>query len=151
MKINTINIIKVGLLIALVDLLLAFIHAYIFNAVEPIKVLHYVASGLLGREAFDGGLVTAFYGLIFHMIIAVGWTAIFYLLFENISMFSKNRFPFGVTFGLFIWLVMNLVIVPLSDTPPQKAKSMLPLLTMIIIHMFLGYLMALYSRKLDRN
>ncbi|MTI38144.1 hypothetical protein, partial [Fulvivirga lutimaris] len=128
MKVNIKNIIKLGLIIGIVDILLAFVHAYLFNGVEPIRLLQYVASGIVGREAFTGGMTSAILGLLLHMFIALGWTSLFYVLYDNVQMFFKNRFPFGLSFGLFIWLMMNLVIVPLSNTPPQKAKGMLPLM-----------------------
>lgn len=151
MKVNIKNIIKLGLIIGIVDILLAFTHAYIFNGAYPIKVLQFVASGALGRDAFTGGITSAGYGLLFHMLIAMCWTSLFYVLYENVAMFLKNRFPFGLSFGLFIWLVMNLIIVPLSSTPPQQAKAMLPLMMMIGIHLFLGYLMAYFSGRFNRD
>jgi hypothetical protein len=46
---------------------------------NPIQVLQYIASGALGKSAFEGGLVTAALGAMFHFIIAWAAAAVFVL------------------------------------------------------------------------
>ena len=49
-----------GLLAGVLDIVAAFV-VYRFRGATPIRILHSIASGLLGPEAFEGGLATATY------------------------------------------------------------------------------------------
>ncbi len=73
-----------------------------------------IASGVLGESAFTGGVGTAALGLLFHFFIALCWTIFFYLVFPKIKIMSKDKFLTGMGYGVFVWLVMNLAVVPLS-------------------------------------
>ncbi len=65
-----------GLIVGTLDICSAFIHAATRGA-SPTRVLQFVASGLLGRRSFEGGLTTAALGLGLHFVIAFGATAVF--------------------------------------------------------------------------
>src|SRR6478735_7381956 len=52
-----------GLIIGILDGLAACISAYVQREVTPGRVWRYVASGVFGKEAFDGGTPMAFMGL----------------------------------------------------------------------------------------
>jgi len=97
------------------DITAAFINSYLRSEVTPDIVLQYIASGVLGREAFSGGLGTAFLGLIFHYLIAFVWTLIFFKLYPLLRIKPAYQIPAGLIYGIFIWLVMNLIILPISN------------------------------------
>ncbi len=57
-------------------------------------------------------------GLFFHFLIALLFAAIFFILVARILPAASNTsFSTGILYGLFIWLVMNLLVVPLSSVP----------------------------------
>ncbi|AYB32772.1 hypothetical protein [Chryseolinea soli] len=107
-------IILAGLLAGTMDILSAFIHFYIVAGGSPVIVLHYIASAVFGKEAYAGGAGMALTGLLFHYIIAYGWTVLYFLAFPYLSFLAKNKYVSGVLYGAFVWVCMNKIVVPLT-------------------------------------
>ena len=63
-----------GLIAGTLDICAAFLTAWLRAGVTPVRVLHFVASGLIGAAAFNGGARTAILGLALHFLIATGAT-----------------------------------------------------------------------------
>lgn len=123
-----------GLIIGLLDGLAAAISAYIPREITPDRVFRYVASGVFGKEAFNGGTPMALLGLLFHFTVAMGWTALFFLLLPRLKFLSWNKYLSGIGYGIFVLFAMNLVVVPLSNVPnPNTGSVQLP---QLFIHMF---------------
>jgi len=127
---------KAGLLVGCFDAMAASIYSYALAGSTPDRVFCYVASGVFGQDAFAGGLPIAAMGLLFHFIVAMGWTALFFVVLPKISFFSSNKFAAGAVYGIFIWIMMNFVVVPLSNVPPGPFHFTWKTLIMIGIHMF---------------
>ena len=125
-----------GLIVGTFDAIAASVFSYGFSGSTPDKVFRYVASGVFGKEAFGGGMSVAAWGLFFHFIVATGWTALFYLLQPKIS-FLSSKYIAGIAYGIFIWLMMNFVVVPLSNVPPATFHFTVRTAVMIMIHMFI--------------
>ena len=113
------TILLTGLVAGTLDILAAFANAYLSNAVSPIRVLQFIASGLLGKNAFEGGLTTAGLGLLLHFIIAFSWTILFFFLYPKIKQILTNPIITGLVYGLIIWLIMNLAVLPMSNINKQ--------------------------------
>jgi uncharacterized membrane protein YagU involved in acid resistance len=90
----------------------------LINGRDPVTMLKFIASGVFGMEALKGGSIYAVCGLFFHYCIAMGWGALLFLIFPMIKFFHKNWVLTGVLYGFFVWLMMNRVVLPLSNTPP---------------------------------
>jgi hypothetical protein len=87
---------------------------------NPLKVWCFVASGALGQDTFTKDLASmAVIGLVFHFIIAFCFTLFFFFIFPKIKLLWKNLIVTGLLYGIFVWLVMNLIIVPLSSIPAR--------------------------------
>jgi hypothetical protein len=52
-----------------IDMYAACIQAYVTNGTTPAITLKYITSGILGKNAFDGGYNIMAMGLLFHFII----------------------------------------------------------------------------------
>ena len=90
------------------------------NGGNPLKVWRYVASGALGQDALTKDLVTmAIIGILFHFLIAFLFTIFFFYIFPRIKILRKNLVVTGLLYGIFVWLVMNLIIVPFSNIPAR--------------------------------
>ena len=87
----------------------------IFKGLNPIQVLQYIASGIYGEAAFPGGLLTAGVGLILHFVVAFAFAAGFFIVYPSVKLLSKNIWVTGLLYGLFSWLVMNLLVLPNSN------------------------------------
>ena len=131
------SILIAGLIVGILDAIAASVFSYGFSGASPDKVFRYVASGVFGKDAFAGGLPIAAWGLLFHFIVATGWTALFYLLYPKVNFFSSSKYISGISYGIFIWLMMNKVVVPLSNVPPAPFHFTIRTAVMILIHMFI--------------
>lgn len=114
-----------GLIVGSLDILLAFASAYFKNnASTPDKVLRYIASGVFGKKAFApanaGSMVWV--GLAFHYLIAIVFTAFFYLIYPRIKWLSANRVVTGIVYGIFVWAIMFFLVLPQTSTPGKKLQ-----------------------------
>jgi len=108
-------VLTTGLIAGALDATAASIQFYINTNKEPARVFRYIASAALGKETVTKDLYTmAAWGLLFHMIIAMTWTLIFFLLFRQIRSVLKNKFVAGIVYALFVWCIMNFLVVPLA-------------------------------------
>ena len=112
-------VLRLAGMVGVLDILAAFGQSYIVRGTSPVIVLQYIASGALGASAFDGGLLTAFCGLFFHFLIATCWTAVYFLTYPHLSILRRSRLGSGIGYGLFVWLMMNLIVVPMSRIPAR--------------------------------
>lgn len=115
------TIVLAGLLVGSLDILSAFVDYYIATGKGPGGVLRYVASGFFGKEAFAGGTGMALWGLFFHFVIAFSFTIFFYWLYSRIKFLSSRVILTAILYGIFVWMVMNLLVVPMSNTPKSPA------------------------------
>ena len=112
-----VTITKAGLLAGTLDILCALVQFYIRAGKNPAAVLKFIASGVFGKAALAGGTEMALLGLLFHFIIAFTWTIIFFYFYPQISRVAKNKIIAGLLYGLFIYIIMTRVVLPLSNTP----------------------------------
>ena len=97
------------------DILSAFVNFYLKTGKNPVRVLNYVASGVFGSSALTGGKAMAVWGLVFHYIIAFCFTLFFFFIYPKWKFLSVNKWLTAIGYGLFAWLVMNLLVVPISN------------------------------------
>lgn len=123
-----------GLLAGTLDILAAFTHAFVANETTPTRVLQFIASKAVGPDAFSGGLPMALLGLFFHFIIAFSWTALFFLLYPRIKLLSKNKIIVGLGYGVVVWLMMNLVVLPIvnGSFQPFQLQSVIGIVILMV-------------------
>lgn len=121
--------------------------AFGFNGMNPVQVLQYIASGLLGTPSFQGGLKTAALGAVLHYFIAFAVAAIYYAASLKLPVLHQRPVKWGLTYGVAVFLVMNYVVLPLSAVP--KSPFSLPLfLSGIIGHaVFVGLAIAWFAHR----
>jgi hypothetical protein len=144
-------IIMAGLVAGTLDLSCATIQTIIMGG-DPLRMLRYIASGILGPDAFDGGLKISMLGVVIHYCIAFSWTILFFLLYPSIKGLASHKLITGIVYGIIVWTVMNRIVVPLSRIPsrPFNLKNALIGLGILIIAIGipLSFMAArYYSRK----
>ncbi len=99
--------------------------AIIVYQIPAMNIFRYIASGVFGQAALTGGLPMVFWGVFFHYFIAFSWVLLFFLLYPRIATISSNRIVNAILYGAVIWIVMNLIVVPLSSVSrgPHTVKS----------------------------
>jgi hypothetical protein len=141
-----------GFVAGLFDILYATIYSYWYRDVPPLRILQSVASGLLGREAYDGGTATGILGLVLHFFIALCAAAIYLLAAQRMRFLVEKPVLWGSIFGIGVYVFMNYVVIPLSQFPPRSGPpSALTVVTSLIVHsLFFGVPIALASRRVYR-
>lgn len=114
--------------------------------VAPIPVLQSVASGLLGRAAFAGGVATAALGLGLHFLICLLMVLTYYVLAQHLRWLLRHPWQAGPLYGLALYLCMNYVVLPLSAAVPSSTRPDW-IVGSVLVHMLLvGLPCALFVR-----
>ena len=92
-----------------------------FRGITPRMVFQYIASGLIGMKSFRAGMASVALGVVWHYFIALGWTAIFYAASRKLAVLTRRPVICGLLYGGFVYLFMNLVVLPLSGVPHARA------------------------------
>jgi len=117
---------RAGIVTALVDGLFSSVLSAFFYHSTVTRLFQGVAATLLGPAAFDGGTRTALIGVLMHVGVAFGWSAVFLFGVMRASLVRRALASrYGVikiasVYGPFIWLVMSLAVIPvLLHRPPS--------------------------------
>jgi len=138
-----------GLVVGILDGLDAVIF-FGLRGVRPIRIFQAIASGLLGRAAFTGGLRTAFLGVLCHFFIATGIVAVYFAASRKIEVMRRQPVASGIAYGVIAYVVMNYVVIPLSAVTPGGPKPLPVVVNGLLIHMFgVGIPAALAARRAD--
>jgi hypothetical protein len=114
------------------------------------RLMQFIASGLLGKAAFQGGLPVAGLGLSLHFLIAFGLVAVFYFASSKIGFLRQAAVLSGIIYGLIVFAVMNLIVLPLSAATPRHTLT--GDVIQISIHMFLiGLPTSLLTRRFSND
>jgi hypothetical protein len=136
-----------GLVVGAMDITSAFIIA-LSRGSTVTRLLQFIASGLLGPQAFQGGAATAVLGLALHFLIAFTLVAVFYAARGRLGFVRDHAISSGIIYGLIVYAVMNLVVLPLSAAKLRHSIS--GDLIQIGIHMFvIGLPTSLLLRRLS--
>ncbi len=115
-----------GLAAAVLDAADALVAYKLAFGMSPVAIYQFVASGLLGKAAYAGGVATALLGLAVHVLVAFTAATVFVLASERLPELRRNAVRWGLLFGVGVYAVMNLVVIPLSRIGPSIPS--LPLL-----------------------
>jgi uncharacterized membrane protein YagU involved in acid resistance len=133
--------------VALLDATDGVVYFWLTAHLNPIQVLQYIASGAFGEASYNGGLATAFAGLLFHFIISFVAVGAFSALYMRSHFVRTNAPAVGLAYGAVVWCVMNLLVLPLSAVTPL-ALSPLAVVHGLIGHaLFVGLPAALLVRR----
>jgi hypothetical protein len=96
-----------------------------------------IAGGLLGPQALEGGAAVYALGFALHFLIAISAAAIYCGASLKLKFLKDNFVVCGLFFGIAIYLVMNLIVLPLSAlhvVHPLEPQELVPGL---LVHVFL--------------
>ena len=138
-----------GLIAGVLDLLDAFTFSYLRSSAMPNRVLHAIASGLIGREAaVGGGAATAALGFAIHFCIATTMAAFYVLLSRWWPVFTRRAVVMGLLYGVGAYFFMNYVVLPSSAIRSGGAAPWPAFVNGMLIHAFgVGLPIALVARR----
>jgi len=137
-----------GLIAGILDITSAILITLYYHG-SVTRMLQGIASGALGKSAFEGGMGTAALGLGFHFLIAFIWTTVFYVASRKIGFLTAQPIIAGVLFGILVYLVMYLAVQPLAGFHPKF--GLLTTSRAVLVHIFcVGLPIALSIKRFSR-
>ncbi len=128
-----------GLIAGTLDILSAYVNGFIRTGHISRKMFQYIAGGAIGlKNSLNGGLPVILLGVFIHYFIAFLFTFFFFVLYRKNRFFGLNKFVAALVYGIFIWTVMNLIVLPLSALPPGTIKPGNALLDCLILAAMIG-------------
>lgn len=88
-----------------------------FRGLTPAMIFRFIGSSLLGRQAAAHTHWSVPLGVAIHFGLALGWTALFFLLARRVSALVRRPVLGGLAYGFCVWCFMNYIAVPLTRAP----------------------------------
>jgi hypothetical protein len=139
-----------GFIAGALDIVFAIVFWALKADVPALRILQSVAAGLLGKESFRGGLLTAALGLMLHFLIAISMSATYYAVARRWSFLHRRPWIYGVVYGLGLYGVMNFIVVPLSAAMPGSRDRLWIVLSVLVHMLLIGVPIALSTREAIR-
>ena len=139
-----------GLIAGTLDLTAACVYSWIRASVSPIRVFQFIASGVLGTESFTGGAKSAVFGVVLHFLIATVATTIFYFASRAWFFLIEHPIVSGLLYGIPVYVVMNFVVLPLSQVAQRPQPMSSRLINLVILMFCIGLPIALIVRRYAR-
>ena len=138
------TIILTGLLAGTLDA----IAAIVVSQASPAAVFKFIASGAFGAgKAFSGGDIMIVWGVLFHYLIALSWTVLFFFMYPALPWIRKNKYVTGLLYGIFVWIMMNRVVIPLSEIPQRPFNLKGALTGMSILMVAIGLPISILTHR----
>jgi uncharacterized membrane protein YagU involved in acid resistance len=132
------SIVTGGLVVGILDAIVWHVIVVSMMAGQPLLgVYQYLASAAIGLGAFEGGIATALLGFFLHLVVSFGVSAVFMLAAERIPLVRRYAIPASLVYGIGVFIVMNMIILPLTPAPDLPAPTMPELVLAILDHMFI--------------
>lgn len=123
--------------------------ACLINLLSPVVILHAIASGVLGKASFHGGMHSAALGLVLQWGMSILIASIYIVPAQAIGALRRHWLALGLAYGVGIFIVMNFVVVPLSNAgfkaPHVTPKSALDMLAMLLF----GVIVSRFARATE--
>jgi uncharacterized membrane protein YagU involved in acid resistance len=143
-------VVLAGVVAASCDIAYAILF-YGWKGVPAERILQSVASGLLGKPAFQGGWPVAALGLALHYAIVIVAAALFWAVARRWAWLRDEPITTGLVYGLLIYGFMNFVVLPLSAYPFPMRFPLLTTATGLLVHMVgVGMPIGLITRRAHR-
>jgi len=140
-----------GFLVGLLDGADAVVFSYVAQGVAPETLFQYIASGLLGRESFNGGWRTAALGVACHFAIAFSAAAVYYAASLVWSALYRKPWICGPIYGIAVYLFMQHVVLPLSAVARRHVAHLVTANLLFSDIFFVGLPIALTARHSARQ
>ena len=138
-----------GLLAGTLDILAAiFVYSVILHQTTAEKILQSIASGVFKQHAYTGGSQMVCYGLLLHYFIALAFAYFYYKIYPHVPILKKNIVVSGIVYGIFVWIVMNLIVLPIVfPNLPSKEFNLPLIISVLILIVCIGLPIAFVTKK----
>ncbi|MBS7256557.1 DUF1440 domain-containing protein [Flavobacterium branchiicola] len=138
-----------GLVAGTMDIVAAFtVYGFILHKTTPTQILRSIASAIFRKEAYTGNFLMVFCGLALHYFIAFTFALFYFIIYPYLPFLKKNAALSGTFYGILVWMIMNLIILPIFfPVLPEKHLDFPFLLSVIILILCIGFPIAFITKK----
>ena len=148
MSSSTKTILLSGFVAGALDILAAIIvYSFLMQKATTTQILQGIAAGVFGRNACAGGILMVLLGLLFHFIVAYCFAIGYFIVFPYLSFLQKRKILSGLLYGIFVWLVMNFIVIPLSNAYHAPFKWDSALRAVVILVLCVGLPVSLITHR----
>jgi len=140
-------LIKMILIAGMLDITAACIQAYITRNTTPDVVLKYIASGLLGQDAFSGGVGVQLLGLVIHFAIVSACAITFFLVYPRIGFLKASVFLNAFLIAIIAWTITARIIIPFSKINAAPFDVSRALMAVVILYVCVGMPIAVMTKR----
>jgi hypothetical protein len=135
-----------GLTAAALDITYAFVF-FGLRGVSAIRILQSIASGVMGKAAYQAGVAAAALGAVLHVAIALVMAAAYVAASRALPALNRRPWLWGPLYGIGCYLVMNYGVL-LLRFGPKPVPPIEVLAGGVAIHMFgVGLPIALFAAR----
>jgi hypothetical protein len=138
-----------GLTVGTLDALFAWVYWH-SKGITFARLFRGIAGGLLGDSASAGGVEIAWLGAALHYFIAFCMVAAYFVASKRLPALTRRPISIGLAYGVFLYLFMNLVVLPLSAAGMPAFKNHAWVGTSIAMHAIFGVICALTAQRAVR-
>jgi hypothetical protein len=141
------QIFKTTLIAGCLDITAACLQAWLTKGTTPDIILKYIASGVFGKDAFEGGAGFILFGLLVHFFIAFSCTLVYFLLYPKLKILHANILLSSILIALAAWAVTTRLIVPLSQIKPGPFNLTKALIAVAILYCCIGLPVSYFAKR----
>src|SRR5882757_140739 len=146
------TIVTAGLVAGTLDISAAIIQYLIRGGKHPQIIFKYIAGAVFGSDAYTtGGTGMIICGFLFHYVIAFIFTILFFFLYPAFVKVIKNAVALGAIYGLIVWTIMNLLVVPMTKIPSHPFDVQRSIIEALILVFCIGIPISLITSKYYRG
>jgi hypothetical protein len=138
---------------ALDGLYVVTVFAVLLHRTTAERIFQGIAFAAIGPSAVVGGWRTAALGLFLHFCVALGWSAVWAVIYEHSSSLRRTvsttsrALAVGALYGAAIWLAMELVVLPLTHAKPGPLFTVSGMFVMLAHLLVIGPPIVLVVRR----
>jgi hypothetical protein len=147
MKSGPATVALIGFIAGSLDIAAAFVQFFLATGKSPVRVLRYIASGIFGRAAYAEGPLMPALGLALHYAFATAFAAIFFVAYPRVPALRRQPAVAGLLYAVPVWVVMNLVVLPLSQAQRGPLELGSVALAIVILMLAIGLPISLATHR----
>lgn len=117
------------------------------NMIDPRVILRFIAGGLQGKAALQGGAASAWLGLFLQWGMGLLIAAIFVSVALRLRWLTEHWVVAGLAYGAVVFVVMNYVVMPLSAWHRINHFTPSGFVANLVAMLVFGLIIALAARR----
>jgi uncharacterized membrane protein YagU involved in acid resistance len=121
------------------------------SGAPPALILRAIASGIRGASAYHDGTWVAALGLVLQWTMSIFIAGMYLILGAWAPSLVRRWIVSGVLYGVIVFVVMNLVVVPLSAATPKPHATPILVIENFAAMLIFGMIIAYLAHRSERG